>query len=219
MPMRRVASTPIKVRWRSSDAAGVMPEEATHADHARHARLWDEHKLSAASAVTFPAAVAHSGTAAVAHSGTAAVAHSGTAAIAHSGTATWRESKPRTQSLRLQPSSTAARRAGVRSIPCEVRPGTLRDSKLYACGANATHGLPRSSEDVRNVLWTMFDDAEWSRCSDREISRRAKLAHSIVGRYSGGTRERRGARKRRAPRAGWRRPRPPGRLQHDSQRW
>jgi ParB-like chromosome segregation protein Spo0J len=42
---------------------------------------------------------------------------------------------------------TAAKRAGRTSINCEVRAGGLRDAMLFAAGANATHGRPRSTAD------------------------------------------------------------------------
>jgi hypothetical protein len=31
-------------------------------------------------------------------------------------------------------------------VPCEVLEGTQRDAVIYACGVNATHGMPRTNQ-------------------------------------------------------------------------
>ena len=41
----------------------------------------------------------------------------------------------------------AAKRASLTEIGCVVHVGDLRDAKLFAVGANATHGHPRSAAD------------------------------------------------------------------------
>src|SRR5262245_35223604 len=38
----------------------------------------------------------------------------------------------------------AHEQAGRRHVACHVRPGGLREARLWAAGANARHGLPRS---------------------------------------------------------------------------
>lgn len=86
----------------------------------------------------------------------------------------------------------AARRVGISSLPCEVRPGTLRDALLYACGANASHGLRRSAEDIKHVVLTVLSDEEWAKWSDREISRRCHVSHGTVGKYREQMAEQRG---------------------------
>lgn len=65
-------------------------------------------------------------------------------------------------------------------VHAEIRPGTRRDAVLYACGANATHGLRRSNEDKRRAVLLLLEDAEWSQWSDREIARRAHVGHPLV---------------------------------------
>jgi hypothetical protein len=40
----------------------------------------------------------------------------------------------------------------VQEIQCEVRTGDLEDAVLFACGANASHGLPRSNSDKRKAV-------------------------------------------------------------------
>lgn len=65
-------------------------------------------------------------------------------------------------------------------IAAEIRPGTRRDAVLFACGANATHGLRRTSEDKRRAVLLLLCDAEWGQWSDREIARRANVGHPLV---------------------------------------
>jgi hypothetical protein len=49
----------------------------------------------------------------------------------------------------------ALERASI-DVPCEVRPGTLRDAILYSCGANAEHGIQRTDDDKRNAVDTVL---------------------------------------------------------------
>src|SRR5262249_3773262 len=71
-------------------------------------------------------------------------------------------------------------KAGLTSMLCEVRKGTQRDALLYAVGANAEHGLPRSNSDKHRAVTLLLCDPEWSRWSDREIARRAAVSHNFV---------------------------------------
>ncbi|NCC37802.1 MAG: streptomycin biosynthesis regulator, partial [Chloroflexia bacterium] len=66
-------------------------------------------------------------------------------------------------------------------ITAEVRQGTRRDAVLYSLSANRTHGLPRTRADMQRAIQTMLADAEWSRCSDREIARTVGCSHATVG--------------------------------------
>lgn len=74
----------------------------------------------------------------------------------------------------------AHERAEFEEIIAEIRPGTRRDAVLYACGANATHGLRRSNEDKRRAVLLLLGDAEWGKWSDREIARLAHVGHPLV---------------------------------------
>lgn len=65
----------------------------------------------------------------------------------------------------------------VRANVCQ---GTRRDAVLFACGANADHGLPRSADDKRRAVETLLSDQEWGAWSDREIARRCKVSHPFV---------------------------------------
>ena len=72
-------------------------------------------------------------------------------------------------------------------IDCEVLEGTRRDAILYACGANAEHGLPRTNADKRNAVVTLLrnpltsQDENGVLWSDRAIARICKVDHKFVG--------------------------------------
>lgn len=74
----------------------------------------------------------------------------------------------------------AAQRAGLTSVPCEVRDGTRRDAVLYAVGANADHGMRRTRDDVRRAIRTLLLDEEWRVWSNAEIARRARTTDKTV---------------------------------------
>lgn len=64
--------------------------------------------------------------------------------------------------------------------PSDVRTGTQRDAILFACGANATHGLRRTNDDKRKAVGVLLADAVWSKMSDREIARLCKVSNMLV---------------------------------------
>lgn len=74
----------------------------------------------------------------------------------------------------------AAKKCGARDIVSEVRQGTRRDARLYAVGANATHGLRRTNADKRRAALTLLQDEEWQRWSNREIARQCGVTHTLV---------------------------------------
>lgn len=74
----------------------------------------------------------------------------------------------------------AHKHAGRLEIAVEVRQGTRRDAIEHACGANAHHGLPRSNADKRKAVLMLLADAEWAALSDREVAKKAGVAHSFV---------------------------------------
>lgn len=63
----------------------------------------------------------------------------------------------------------------------DIRQGTQRDAVLFACGANATHGLKRSNEDKRRAVQRLLQDEEWATWADREIARRCNVSAPFVG--------------------------------------
>ena len=66
------------------------------------------------------------------------------------------------------------------TIQAEVHEGGKRDAILYACGANAANGIRRTNADKRQAVERLLADAEWSKWSDREISRRAAVGKDLV---------------------------------------
>jgi hypothetical protein len=74
----------------------------------------------------------------------------------------------------------AASESGLEEYACEVRKGTRRDAVLYAVGANARHGLPRTSADKRRAVRMLLADEEWSQWSDTEIARSAGVSKTFV---------------------------------------
>ena len=76
------------------------------------------------------------------------------------------------------------RKAGLVEILCEVRVGTLRDAKLFSFGANATHGLPRSSADKKRSVIEMLSDPEWSTWTQAQIAAACQVSREYVSRVS-----------------------------------
>lgn len=74
----------------------------------------------------------------------------------------------------------AAILAGKNTYLVDVKQGTRRDAVLYAVGANAEHGLPRTDGDKRRAVETLLRDEEWVKWSDREIAKRCKVSHPFV---------------------------------------
>jgi len=66
-------------------------------------------------------------------------------------------------------------------IMAEIHQGTKRDAIMWSTAANATHGLRRSNADKRKAVKTLLEDAEWGQWSDREIARRCRVSHPLVG--------------------------------------
>lgn len=79
----------------------------------------------------------------------------------------------------------AYKRAGWPAVSVDVRIGTQRDAILYACGANANHGLRRTNADKRLAVRRLLEDGEWSKWSDREIARRCGVDNKFVGNVRG----------------------------------
>lgn len=75
----------------------------------------------------------------------------------------------------------AASRAGLLTVPCEVRQGSRRDAVLFACGANDSHGLRRTRQDVRRAIEILLRDEEWGKWSNAEIARRVGCSDMTVG--------------------------------------
>ncbi len=70
--------------------------------------------------------------------------------------------------------------ASAKAIRAEIRSGTRRDAVLFACGANASHGLKRTAADKRRAIERVLGDEEWRQWSDSEIGRRCQVDHKTV---------------------------------------
>jgi ParB-like nuclease domain len=68
----------------------------------------------------------------------------------------------------------------VNDIECKVHPGDRDDALLFACGANAQHGLRRSRSDKVKAVTTLIGSERWSGWSDREIARQCGVSHPFV---------------------------------------
>jgi hypothetical protein len=66
-----------------------------------------------------------------------------------------------------------------------VHQGTQRQAVLYACGANAEHGLPRTAADARRAVERVLSDEEWRSRSDRWIADMCRVSPTTVGRVRG----------------------------------
>ncbi len=64
-------------------------------------------------------------------------------------------------------------------IEADIREGTRRDARMFACGANT--GLRRTRADKRRAVEILLGDEEWRTWSDREIARRTGVTPTFVG--------------------------------------
>ena len=70
--------------------------------------------------------------------------------------------------------------AGKTEIQCEVRKGDERECRLYAVGANASHGARRTKADRWRAVEMLLRDPAWAVWSDREIAKQAAVDHKFV---------------------------------------
>jgi hypothetical protein len=68
----------------------------------------------------------------------------------------------------------------VQDIKCEVSLGGREDAVLFACGANASHGLRRSNEDKRKAVRALVRSEKWAHWSDHEIARQCRVSPPFV---------------------------------------
>jgi hypothetical protein len=73
----------------------------------------------------------------------------------------------------------AARQAGLRRLPAEVRQGDKRDAMLYACEANK-HGKLRTNADKRRVVLRLLTDPEWCQWSAGVIAQHCGVSGEFV---------------------------------------
>jgi hypothetical protein len=70
-------------------------------------------------------------------------------------------------------------------IECDVHPGTREDAFLFACGANSSHGSPRTTADKRKSVLSLLSIEKYAAGSDREIARLCKVSHPFVAKVRG----------------------------------
>lgn len=71
--------------------------------------------------------------------------------------------------------------AGKAEIACEVHKGGEREARLYAVGANASHGARRTKADRWRAVEMLLRDPAWAVWSDREIAKQAAVDPKFVG--------------------------------------
>lgn len=74
----------------------------------------------------------------------------------------------------------AHQRAGVEKINAIVLKGTRRDALLWAIGANAAHGLRRTTADKKRSVELLLADDEWGKFPVRQLARLAKVSWVLV---------------------------------------
>ena len=70
---------------------------------------------------------------------------------------------------------------GRTNIDVDIRRGSVLDAKLHACGANATHGQPRTNADKRNAVLMVLSESAWKDLTLREIADHCRVSHNFVG--------------------------------------
>lgn len=88
----------------------------------------------------------------------------------------------------------AYRKRGVAKVKANIWYGTKQDAVVFAAGANADHGLPRTREDKRRAVKALLNDPDWKLKSGREIASQARVSESfvrtVIGEVSGNGAER-----------------------------
>ncbi len=70
---------------------------------------------------------------------------------------------------------------GLDTIDAEITPGTYDDALWHSWGANRSHGLPRTREELRSAVRSALKHPKWSKESDRKIGRQVGCDHKTVG--------------------------------------
>lgn len=74
----------------------------------------------------------------------------------------------------------SAKRNGIEALPFIIKPGSVRDAILYAAGANATHGAPRTAADKRKAVRAVLADPNWATKTDGWIATVCAVRHDMV---------------------------------------
>jgi hypothetical protein len=65
-------------------------------------------------------------------------------------------------------------------IACDIRSGTKEDAIWFACGANASHGMRRSSKDKQRSVLTALKHPKSTGMSDRSIALHCGCSNTMV---------------------------------------
>jgi hypothetical protein len=76
----------------------------------------------------------------------------------------------------------AHKRAGYKTIECDIKTGTKRDAWIFSRSANADHGLQRTNEEKRDIVISVLEDIEYADATDREIAKICRVSAMTVGR-------------------------------------
>lgn len=68
----------------------------------------------------------------------------------------------------------------VKDIEIDYKPGTLEEARNYACGANYSHGLPRSHADKRKAVVNALANPLNQGASNYEIAKICKVSQPLV---------------------------------------
>lgn len=77
----------------------------------------------------------------------------------------------------------AARKAGKREVPADIKEGGLDEAIIHAVGANDKHGLRRTRPDTRNAVRALLAHPKWRDCTDRWIADKVHVDHKTVGKF------------------------------------
>lgn len=77
----------------------------------------------------------------------------------------------------------AARKVGLKTLPCVVKHGGKREARLYAAGCNASHGVRRTVEDKRKAVLAFLGDKEWKEWADTVIAKHCAVSDRMVATY------------------------------------
>ena len=76
----------------------------------------------------------------------------------------------------------ASKKAGYADIFAYVINGTKRDAWVFSKGANAKHGIPRTTEELRDIVISVLDDIEYGVQTARQVAAICNTSHTTVNR-------------------------------------
>ena len=74
----------------------------------------------------------------------------------------------------------AHKQAGNTTIETDLKLGTLLEAKLYAVGANGSHGLRRTNEDKRRAVEMVLSEDAWATWTEVKIAAACRVSRTLV---------------------------------------